>query len=163
MKTLNYAWLCLLVVIAIAVFVLKGYPTLISYDYYYKDLQFSIKLMGADLDSPEKKDKILKVLKESIVKSMEKYPHEDLQENVKIKPKEVRVQYSVKMNKFSDCYFYLLPHRNFEKSILDIFITEHADLHREWDQTNLILGGALNTTSLEIVGSFTADVSCRFN
>ena len=162
MKTLRYSWLGLLVVIIIAIAGLKEYPGLVSYDYYYKNMIFKLHLQGQALDDSEKRDGIIKAIKAGLESSLEKYTHEDVSDpEMKIKPKDLRLTFNIKMKNYSNCYFYLLHHRKIDQVLFKDLTPEYiTDFKREWNKTFLKEQGALNAQELNEIGSYKAEITC---
>ena len=162
MNTLRYSWLGLIIVVILAVLGLKEYPNLVSYDYYYKDLTVKLHLQGASLDDNGKRDNIIQAMKSGLESSLEKYTHEIVGDpKVKVKPKDVKLTFTVKMKNYSNCYFYLLHHRKLEQVLFKELTPEYIhEFKRDWRRTYLTQEGAFNAQELKEIGSYSADLSC---
>ena len=123
---------------------------------------FKLHLQGQALDDSEKRDGIIKAIKAGLESSLEKYTHEDVSDpEMKVKPKDLRLTFNIKMKNYSNCYFYLLHHRKIDQVLFKELTPEYiTDFKREWNKTFLKEQGALNAQELNEIGSYKAEITC---
>ncbi len=166
MKTLKYAWLGMIIVLVGLVLLLKKFPEIVSYDYYYRYLNVYTSIFPKEKISEEQSKQLLQDISSQLKEGI-KYPLNDefVQEpTLKINEDSITIINHLKFKNYHDCYMYLLHHRTNEQMLLSKTSIDKTNFVRKSKITYIKQNGSYDDKKEKdgIKGSIEISAICKF-
>ncbi len=164
MKTLTYAWIGLAVVLVALILVLKKFPGIISYDYYYTHLNIYATFTPKNPLTEEKGREAAELMKSGLLSGISYPMNEEFKQEPKISTENGTVKLNLRLQfaNYHDCYMYLLHHRKPETPLLSGSSVKESVIVRKTRLTYVRQIGHLEDQEKALRGDTEISTVCRF-